>query len=95
MKTFYTFKDIIEFEEFLHTKQWKSGELDYVTVGGKVFTQHEYDMDGKNMSWGNKKHDTLIDCNTSNRYGSKGFTDAKLYQFENYGLLRNDINYEE
>lgn len=93
-ETFFSFKDIADFEDFLHTAEWKSGQLDYVTVGGKIFTQHEFDLDGTYMSWGNKKHDTIIECNTSDRY-KKGFKDAKLWLFENYGLLRNDINYWE
>ena len=54
MKTYYTFKNIRAFQSFLRTKEWKEGELDYITLGNKVFTMHEYDMDGKNMSWGNK-----------------------------------------
>lgn len=95
MKTYYTFKTVKDFERFLHRKNWKSGELDYVTIGKKIFTMHEYDSNGQNMSWANKKHDMLIDCNTSNRYGSSGFTDAKLYRFTKYGALRNDIDYAE
>ena len=94
-KTFFSFKDIDAFEKFLHTKVWDSGQLDYITVGGRVYTMHEYDSGGQNMSWGNKKHDELIDCNTSNRYSPTGFKDAKLYLFESYGLLRDDIHYQE
>jgi len=95
MKTFYSFETVEDFEKFLQTKDWKSGELDYVTVGGIVYTMHEYDSDGKTMSWGNKKHDTLVECNTANRYGAHGFSDAKLYLFENWGMWRNDISYHE
>lgn len=94
MKTFHAFKNIDTFQKFLRTKNWNSGELDYVKVDRKVFTMHEYDMSGENMSWGNKKHDMLIDCSTSNRY-KNGFKDATLYLFENYGLLRDDISYAE
>lgn len=94
-ETFFTFQTVPDFEKFLHTKKWKDGELDYVTVAGKVYTIHEYDMDGQYMSWGNKANDELIDCTTSNRYSASGFTDAKLYLFENYGMLREDIHYQE
>lgn len=94
-ETFYYFKNIEDFQNFLRTKEWKSGELDYITVGDRVYTMHEYDSDGQNMSWANKKHNELIDCDTSNRYGSTGFTDAKLYLFEDYGFLRDDIHYQE
>ncbi len=95
MQTFYTFKTLREFARFLRTKEWQSGELDYVTVGKKVYTMHEYDSAGSYMSWGNKKHDTIIECNTSNRYGNTGFKDAILWKFTKYGLLRNDIHYAE
>ena len=95
MKTFHSFKDVNTFQKFLHKKQWRSGELDYVKVGGRVYTMHEYDNSGQNMSWGNRKHDELIDCNTSNRYGEMGFKDAVLYLFEHYGFLRDDISYAE
>jgi len=94
MKTYYSFKDVSDFEKFLHSKKWNSGELDYITVNNRIYTIHEYDSNGKNMSWGNREHDELIDCNTSNRYGSTGFTDAKIYLFGDYGLLRDDIHYQ-
>lgn len=95
MKTFHSFKDVNSFQRFLRTQKWRHGELDYVKVNKKVYTIHEYDNEGKNMSWANKKDDELIDCNTSNRYGETGFKDAVLYLFENYGFLRDDINYAE
>jgi hypothetical protein len=95
MNTYHSFKNVDIFERFLRSKNWKSGELDYITLDGHVFTQHEYDSDGKVMSWGNKKLDQLIEVNTGNRYGQWGFTDAKVYLFENYGLLRKDIDYQE
>lgn len=93
-KTFYSFKGVKSFETFLRTKTYKSGELDYVKVGGHIYTMHEYDCDGRYMSWGNKKHDKLIECVTSDRYNN-GFGDAKLYLYHKYGFLRTDINYME
>jgi hypothetical protein len=95
MKTYHSFKDVASFQKFLRTKEWKSGELDYVKVNKIVFTMHEYDSSGHNMSWANKKRDMLIDCNTSDRYGRIGFRDAELSLYENYGLLRDDISYAE
>lgn len=94
MQTFHSFKDVASFQKFLRTKTWREGELDYVKVSKKVFTMHEYDMEGQNMSWGNKKYDLLIDCNTADRY-KNGFKDAVLYLFKNYGALRNDISYAQ
>lgn len=91
MQTYYTFKDIRALERFYRNNKYIEGHLDIITVGNKVFTLHEYDIDGKVMSWGNKKHNQLIQCNTANRYESH--KDAKFYRFYNYGLLRIDINY--
>lgn len=95
METCHKFKDIKTFEKFLRTKKYKDGELDYVTVGGKVYTMHEYDHDGRYIDWGHKKSDTLIRVETQNRYGSVGFKDAEVFLFENWGLWRNDISYYE
>ena len=93
-ETFYSFGDVAELQNFLRTKEWGSGELDYITVRGVVYTMHEYDMDGQQMSWANKKNDTLIECQTANRY-KQGFKDAVVEAYPDYGLLRDDINYQE
>jgi hypothetical protein len=87
------FKNVKELETFYH----KGGHLnyDFIVVDKILFTLHEYDMDGQNMNFYNKKHDIKIDIETSNRYGELGFTDAKVYQFNNYGAWRNDIVYAE
>ena len=96
METFHSFKTKEILEQFLRCKNWKSGEIDYITFDGHVYTMNEYDSEGKIMSWGNKKLDKLIEVNTSNRYDKNiGFTDAKVYVFDNWGLWRNDISYFE
>ncbi len=93
MKTYYTFKNINRLQGFLRSKGWKAGELDYITIGKKVFTLHEFDHDGQYMSWGNQKYNTLVECTTSNRYNT--FKDAVIRRFPQYGLLRMDINYAQ
>ncbi len=93
--TFFSFKNVEIFEQFLRCKDWEDGQLDSITLDGHIFTMHEYDSEGLVMSWGNKKLDQLIECNTANRYGKWGFTDAKVYLFENWGIWRNDISYIE
>lgn len=96
MQTYHSFKNRDILEQFLRCKNWKSGELDYITFNKHVFTMHEYDSEGKTMSWGNKKLNTLIEVQTSNRYDKNmGFTDAKVWVFDNYDFLRNDIHYAE
>ena len=95
-ETFHSFKTPEIFEQFLRCKNWKDYELDYITVDDVVYTMHEYDSDGKYLDWGNKKHDKLIRVETSNRYDKNiGFTDAKVFVFDNWGLWRNDINFVE
>lgn len=80
------------FQDFLragHTLKY-----DYVIVGGVLFTMEEYDMDGQTVIWANKKHGQQMSVDTSNRYGSLGYTDAavSLYPALSY---RNDITYAE
>lgn len=96
MKTFHTFKTIDGFQKFLRSDRYKheqSGTLDYVTVGGLVYTMHEYDMDGRSITWANKKHNKMIELETSNRY-KNGYSDSIVTEYEPVGL-RNDIVYAE
>lgn len=93
METFYSFKSPQDFETFLRTKKWKSGELDYITVGGLVFTMHEYDNDGKYIQWANKKNGLMIELTNSNRY-QNGYEDSTVEQYET-DYFRDDISYHE
>lgn len=92
-KTFYSFKDEQAFQTFLRTQEWKEGELDYVTFGGKVYTMHEFDNDGQQITWANKKHNLMLEVVTSNRYRN-GWGDAVVYAYEASGL-RTDISYAQ
>ncbi len=98
MKTFHTFKDISTFEKFLRTRYQKcthgSGCLDYVRVGGVLYTMQEYDIDGQTITWANKKNDCMIEVNTADRY-RRGYDDAKVYYFAPAPYLRDDISYAE
>lgn len=93
MKTFYSFKNPEAFQSFLRTKIWKSGELDYVTVNKIIYTMHEYDLDGKTITWANKKHHKMIELTTKNRY-KNGYSDAQVIEYEPF-YLRTDIYYHE
>ncbi len=99
MKTFHTFKSPESFEKFLRTRYGnchKSGFgcLDYVNVDGKTFTQHEYDMDGRTITWANKKHNTMIELTTPAGRYKYGYDDAIVEMYPaNY--LRDDIHYAE
>ncbi len=96
MQTFHTFKNVETFQKFLHSGKYEkeqSGTLDYVTVGGLVYTMHEYDMDGRTVTWENKKHARMIEMTTANRY-KNGYGDAEVIEYP-ADYLRNDITYAE
>lgn len=86
------FKNAQEFEKFLHSG--KILKYDHVIVGGILYTMHEYDNDGREVTWANKKHNSMMSVTTSNRYGYMGYTDAKVEVYEP-GYLRDDIIYAE
>jgi len=91
--SFYAFKDTKDFQTFLQTKEWKDGEIDYITVTGIVYTMHEYDINGKSVTWANQKHQSMIEAETSNRY-KNGYKDAIVSESKPF-YLRNDITYYE
>lgn len=97
MKTFHTFRTPELFQKFLRTKyntcHAQGGCLDYVTVSGIVYTMHEYDMDGKIITWANKKHEHMIELTTSNRY-KNGYSDAEIITY-NPSYLRSDISFAQ
>jgi len=86
-----SFKSIKDFENFY--RSGKSLKYDYVIVGGLLFTMHEYDMDGKYVTWANKKHNKMIEVKTSSRYKT-GYIDAEMEEYEP-SYLREDITYAE
>lgn len=63
---------------------------DYVKVDGIIYTMDNYDMDGKELSYGNKKTFKGFVVETEDRY-NKGYADSKIY--ETGGVIRNDITY--
>jgi len=98
MKTYHNFKDIASFQKFLRGGDYpkcheKIGCLDYVKVGGILYTMHEYDIGGRYVNWANKKHNLMIQMDTANRYQT-GYGDAQVEQFEAY-YLRDDISYAQ
>ena len=97
MKTFHNFKNAEAFEKFLRTRYENcthgSGCLDYVTVGGILYTMHEYDMDGQTITWANKKHQLMLELTTRNRY-KFGYRDAQVIEYE-ASYMRTDIAYAQ
>lgn len=68
---------------------------DYVSVGNILYTMHEYDMGGTEITYANKKLNSVLHVDTSNRYDEQGFTDATVWIDNDPYYLRNDINYAE
>ena len=96
MKTFHTFKKIEGFQKFLRSDRYKketTGTLDYITIGGIIYTMHEYDSEGRYITWANRKHNKMIEMETSDRY-KNGYDDAIVLEYEPVGL-RTDISYYE
>jgi uncharacterized protein YigE (DUF2233 family) len=69
------------------------GTDDYIAVAGVLYSMEEYDGDGKQITYYNKRTDTKIYVDTANRYSETGFKDAVLTLQEDAGFYRNDINY--
>jgi hypothetical protein len=97
MDTYHSFKDCAAFQKFLRSGKYpachKGGCLDYLKIGGLVYTMHEYDETGQEVTWANKKRNWIIEMTTQDRYGL-GYYDAEIQEFEAVGL-RKDINYAQ
>jgi len=67
---------------------------DIVTVAGILFTMDGYDVDGREITYGNIKHQKSMRITTLARYKLKHFADAivEIYDMNSY---RNDMHYEE
>jgi len=83
------YKDLKVLEKYIQ----ENGFEDYFKVGGIIYTQQEYDEEGKQVSYGNKKNETGFIVNTENRY-ELGTKDAEIEEFDEW-YLRNDISYLE
>ena len=73
---------------FKHYKK----SLDCIAVKNILFTMEEYDMEGKYLTWGNKKKGKTFSVLTQDRY-KQGYNDARVDEiYPSYGY-RNDITY--
>lgn len=72
----------------------KGGKIhDLVIVSGILFTQDEYDIAGRYITYGNRKHKKALTIETTDRY-NQGLEDATV-TMEEMTSWRNDINYAE
>jgi len=91
---FFHFKDTIAFQEFLRNDYVKGSEkIDYVDIGGILYSMEEYDFYGKTISYFNKRTGLGFQIETSDRYSPIGFTDAEVSDEYEVGCYRNDISY--
>jgi hypothetical protein len=79
MMDFKTEKELVE-----HVR--KHGTRDHMKFKGNIFTQDFYDLEGRIITFGNKKTNTTIQISTSNRY-KNGFRDAEMIIFEDSGCF--------
>ena len=72
----------------------QNGTPDYIRVDGILFTMDWYDMDGREIYYGNKTENKVLEVHTSNRYGDSKFTDAEVVISPMSGY-RTDITYAD
>ena len=84
---------IISFKSFEELKTFirKNGVRDVFKVDNIIYTQDNYDKEGKEVSYGNKRTLKGFIVNTEDRY-KKGTQDAEI-EFLGDSCLRNDISY--
>jgi hypothetical protein len=82
------YKTVSSFQRYVR----KNGTPDSVNIDSMVFTMDNYDMHGKEISYGNRAKEKSLYVETGNRYGENGFKDAICY-IEDMCSYRTDINY--
>jgi hypothetical protein len=84
----WQFSNIEDYQDYVR----RHGTLDVMVIDKILFTQEEYDMSGKQISYFNKRNMLTVMVETSNRYGATGFTDA-IVSIDDACAYRNDINF--
>jgi|TARA_Y100000031_G_C7948332_1_gene260339 hypothetical protein len=72
----------------------KNGTPDYIRVNGILFTMDWYDEGGREIYYGNKTENKVLEVHTKNRYGNDKFTDAEVVISPMVGY-RADILYAD
>lgn len=88
LKNFKSFKEL---ELYIR----KNKTEDYFKVEGIIYSMEEYDIKGELIKYANKKHNKGFLVETTNRYGSLGFSDAHIEFNPKWDYFRNDISYYE
>lgn len=87
--TLQEFKTPADFQAYVREK---CTAPDAMIVDGIIYTQDNYDMAGREITYGNKSTGLALTITTHDRYGESRFEDAKIEVYED-GSYRNDINY--
>lgn len=64
---------------------------DFISVAGILYTMEEYDNDGQQILYANRRNNLTIALHTTARY-SNGFVDAELEQYPSFSY-RTDLVY--
>lgn len=86
----YNYKDFKQLERSIKRKNTLS---DYYKVNGIIYTQDNYDFEGREVSYTNKRTFKSFIVKTSNRYGQTKFKDVQIEDLGEVGYYRNDITY--
>lgn len=90
----YSFKSYTDFEKHLRSLPRAGFIPDYVAVNSVLYTMDEFDHDGKELSYYNKRTGLGFKVWTSDRY-KKGMFDAEVCEPYEIGAWRNDITYAD
>ena len=83
------FRSTVDYQKFL---QNGGTSLDSVNIAGVDYTMEEYDSEGKNIVYANRRTGTAFQLDTSNRY-KNGFGDTEVTEIYPASSYRNDIVY--
>lgn len=72
----------------------KNGTPDVFKLKGMTFTMDMYDMEGREIYYGNKKYSKSVSVTTSDRYGETKFKDATVELYDAVAFS-NGIHYVE
>lgn len=92
----HKFPNVKQFETFLRglPTQGFHDSLDYIGIAGVLYTMDNYDMNGQQITYYNKRTGLGFTVNTEDRY-KFGFTDAEVEEPYYIGCWRSDLVYAD
>ena len=80
--------------DFQHYVRKYDSAPDYVAINSQLFTMDMYDMDGKTLTYQNRRNNLELEIETANRYGETAYSDAKV-SMDLSSFYRTDIVYAD